>query len=95
MDLKEAWWREAVDSKCGSLWGGWCSLELSRTFGVGLWKNIKKGWEKLTNFTKFEVGDGSKISFWHDWCREQTLKVAFLVLYDLAWSFCVSPTSGT
>jgi hypothetical protein len=29
----------------GSLWGGWCSLELGGAFGVGLWKNIRKGWE--------------------------------------------------
>jgi hypothetical protein len=32
-----------VDSKFGNLWGGWCSLELVSAFGVGLWKNIKKG----------------------------------------------------
>jgi hypothetical protein len=45
---------------------------------VALWKNIKKGWDKLSSFTSFEVGDGSKISFWHDqWCGETSLKVAF------------------
>jgi hypothetical protein len=38
-----------------SLWGG-----------VGLWKNIKKGWENFSNFTRFKVGDGFMISFWHD-----------------------------
>jgi hypothetical protein len=27
----------AVDSKFGSSWGGWCTLEPSRVFGVGLW----------------------------------------------------------
>jgi hypothetical protein len=32
-------------------------------FGVGLWKNIKKGWEHFSCHTKFEVGDGSRISF--------------------------------
>jgi hypothetical protein len=74
-----------VDSKFDSLWGGWCSLEPVGVFGVGLWKNIRKGWDKLFSFISFEVGDGSKISFWHDqWCEEMTLKVAFPVLYGLA-----------
>jgi hypothetical protein len=31
-----------VDAKFGSLWGGWCSLESSSTFGVELWKFIRK-----------------------------------------------------
>jgi hypothetical protein len=31
------------------------------------------------------VGDGSKISFWHDlWCGDTALKVAFLALFDIA-----------
>jgi hypothetical protein len=30
-------------AKYGSLWGGWCSSELNGAYGVGLWKNIKKG----------------------------------------------------
>jgi len=28
-----------------------------------LWKNIRKGWGKLSSSTRFEVGDDSKISF--------------------------------
>jgi hypothetical protein len=40
---RDAWWRVAVDSKFGSLWGGWCSREPVGPFGVGLWKNIRKG----------------------------------------------------
>jgi hypothetical protein len=39
---RDAWWRVAVDSKYGSLWGGWCSCEISGAFGVGLWKYIRK-----------------------------------------------------
>jgi hypothetical protein len=35
--------RVAMDSKFGSLWGGWCSFEPLGAFGVGLWKNIRKG----------------------------------------------------
>jgi hypothetical protein len=44
---RDAWRRVVVDSKFGSLWVGWCSLEPIDTFGVGLWKNIRKGWETL------------------------------------------------
>jgi hypothetical protein len=55
---KEAWWRSAVDSKFGSLWGGWCSLKPPGAFGVGLWKNIMKGWEKFLGLSRIEVGDG-------------------------------------
>jgi hypothetical protein len=64
---------------------GWCSLVLVGAFGVGLWKNIRKGWDNFFNFTRFEVRDGTKISFWLDqWCGEAALKVAFLVLFGLA-----------
>jgi len=31
--------------------------------GVGVWKNIRKGWDSFSSFTRFVVGDGSKISF--------------------------------
>jgi hypothetical protein len=40
---RDAWWRVMVDAKYGSLWGGWCSLELTSASGVGVWKNIRKG----------------------------------------------------
>jgi hypothetical protein len=32
---RDAWWRVAVDSKFGSLWGGWCSHKPVGPFGVG------------------------------------------------------------
>jgi hypothetical protein len=74
-----------VDSKFGSLWGGWCSLEPGGPFGVGLWKNIRKRWETFKGFTRFVVGDGTRISFWHDlWCGDTVLKVAFPILFGIA-----------
>jgi hypothetical protein len=60
---RDAWRRVAVDSKYGSLWGGWCSLEPRGAFGVGLRKSIRKGWETLKGFTRHMVGDGTRISF--------------------------------
>jgi hypothetical protein len=41
-------------------------LFLLEPLGVGLWKNIKKGWDNFFSFTRFEVENGTKISFWHD-----------------------------
>jgi hypothetical protein len=81
---RDAWWRVVVDAKYGSLWGGWCSLELVSASGVGVWKNIRKGWDSFSRFTRFVVGDGSKISFWRDlWCRDTALKVAFPALFGI------------
>jgi hypothetical protein len=40
---RDIWWRVVMDSKFGNLWGGWCSREPIGAFGVGLWKNIRKG----------------------------------------------------
>jgi hypothetical protein len=84
---RDAWWRVVVDSKYGSLRGGWCSLKPTGAFGVGVgvWKNIRKGWDSFPHYTRFVVGDGSKISFWHDlWCGDIALKVAFPALFDIA-----------
>lgn len=53
-------------------------------FGVRVLKNIRKGWDSFSRFTKFVVGDGSKISFWHDlWCGDTALKVAFPTLFGI------------
>jgi hypothetical protein len=82
---RDAWWRVVVDSKYGSLRGGWCSLEPTGSFGVGVWKNIKKGWVSFYHYTRFVMGDGSKISFWHNlWCGDTVLKVAFPALFNIA-----------
>jgi hypothetical protein len=38
----------------------------------------KEGWEGFSKFVRYEVGDGSKVRFWHDvWCGEQPLKFSF------------------
>jgi hypothetical protein len=74
-----------VDFKFGSLWGGWCSLEPIGAFGVGLWKNIRKGWEIFLGLSRFEVGDGARTKFWHDmWFGVTALKEAFPILFGIA-----------
>jgi hypothetical protein len=75
-----------VDSKFGSLWGGWCSCEPVGAYEVGLLKNIKKRWGIFSGFTRFEVGDGVKTKFWHDlWWGNMVLKEAFPVLFGITW----------
>jgi len=70
--------------KFGSLWGGWCSFVPAGALWVGLWKNIRKGWETFLGFSRFEVGDGAMTKFWHDiWCGDTILNEAFLVLFGI------------
>jgi hypothetical protein len=59
-------WRAVVNSKYDSSCGRWCSNEPLGAFGVRLRKYIRRGWGKFSSRTKFEVGEGSKIRFWHD-----------------------------
>jgi len=40
---RDAWWRIAIDSKYGSLWGGWCSLlSLQEPLGWGCRRTLEK-----------------------------------------------------
>jgi hypothetical protein len=52
---------------------------------VGVWKHIKRGWDKFSKFVRFEVGVGSKVSFWNDvWCRDSPLKLPYPNLFHIA-----------
>jgi hypothetical protein len=82
---REALWRSVVDAKYGSSWAGWCSLDPHGSQGVGLWKNIRKGWSLFSSHTRFILGNGFRIRFWDDvWYGEMPLKEAFPGLYDIA-----------
>ena len=59
--------------------------ECRNSFGIGLWKEIRKGWEVVLLNAKFVIGDGSRISFWKDvWGREEALCRVFPTLFSLA-----------
>jgi hypothetical protein len=52
---------------------------------VGVWKCIRRAWDGFANYVRCEVGDGSRVLFWHDfWCGEQPLKVSFMELFTIA-----------
>jgi hypothetical protein len=45
---------------------------------------IRKGWETFSKFVRYEVGDGSKVSFWHDvWCGDIPLKISCPDLFSI------------
>jgi len=48
-----------VDIKYGSVRSGWCSKEIGGSFGVGVWKCIRRGWDAFAAHVRYEVGDGS------------------------------------
>jgi hypothetical protein len=93
---REALWRLVIEAKYESMRGGWCSNEVMGTYGVGVWKHIRKGWDKFSNVVQskkkkvfqccpFEVGVGSKVSFLHDhWCGDRPLKLSYSALCSIA-----------
>jgi hypothetical protein len=74
-----------VDAKYGTTWAGWCSSDPLGSHGVGLWKNIRKGWSLFCSHTRLTFGNGSRIRFWDDvWYGETPLNEAFPGLYGIA-----------
>jgi hypothetical protein len=81
----DALWRKVVDFKYGSMRGGWCSKEVGGSFGAGVWKCIRRGWDAFPAHVRYEIGNGSKVLFWHDvWCGEILLKTLFSELFLIA-----------
>jgi hypothetical protein len=66
------------DYQNGSMRGGWCSKEVGGSFGVGVLKCIRRGWDVFAAHVRYEAGGVSKVLFWHDvWCGELPLKTFF------------------
>jgi hypothetical protein len=78
----EALWKMVVEVEYENMRGGWCSKEVMGTNGVGVQKHIRRGWDSVSNFVRFEVGVGSKVNFWHDiWCDDRPSMVSDFVHY--------------
>jgi hypothetical protein len=82
---RDAYWRKVVEIKYGSMWGGWCTVEGHGSYGVSVWKSIRKDWGCFVPFISYRVGAGDKVQFWHDvWCSDLPLKVLFPELFSIA-----------
>lgn len=61
--------RLVVETKYDSMKGGCCSGEVDGHLEVEVWKNFRRGF--VFFFVRYEVGDRSKMRFWHDlWCMD-------------------------
>ena len=61
---REALWRQVISAKYGEEEGGWRSCVVRESYGVGLWKAIRRGWEAVGNNLVYSAGNGRRIRFW-------------------------------
>jgi hypothetical protein len=52
-----------IDVKYGSVKGGWCSLHAAGSYGVSVWKYIRRGCDTFAKDMRLEVGDGHHVHF--------------------------------
>ena len=67
---RDALWRHVIEVKYECIWGGWCTGPVSGPYGIGLWKNISRGWpffKKKKKKNLFDISDGSRVKFWQDY----------------------------
>ena len=55
---KEVFWNQVIRGKYGEEHGGWCSQEVRKGYGVGLWKTIRKLGHLVSSSFSFVVGNG-------------------------------------
>ena len=79
---RDTLWRQVIEVKYGCVWGGWCTSLVSGPYGIGLWKNISRGWPSFSCYILFDIGDGTRVKFWQDcWYGETPLAVRFPELF--------------
>jgi hypothetical protein len=94
-----------VDSKYSSAWGGWCFNEVHGSYGVELWKNIRRFWgsflapldlvrgmaSKFDSSMMFGVGIELSRHLFGTWLALPVLRI---LLRQTILSFLVPPISG-
>ena len=59
--------------------------EVRESYGISLWKNIRKGWEEFFLITSIRIGNGRRTRFWWDfWVGDSKLKDLFPLLFKIA-----------
>ena len=62
----EALWRQVICAKYGEEEGGWRSCVVRGSFGVGLWKTIRRDWDVIGNNMVYFMRNGRRVRFWKD-----------------------------
>ena len=79
--------------------GVWCSGVVRTSYGVGLWKYIRSGWDLFASYTRIEVGDDSTYCFGRiTRLAMEVLKIHILSYSDLlqmAMLLCQTLWSGS
>ena len=82
---RENLWRKVILGKFGEVEGGWTAREVRDSYGLSLWKDIRKGWEKFTHRTSILIGNGRRKRFWWDsWVGENKLKDVYPTLFRIS-----------
>ncbi|RVX08739.1 putative ribonuclease H protein [Vitis vinifera] len=82
---RESLWRKVIVGKFGEGEGGWTTREVRESYGMSLWKDIRKGWEEFFLRTSIGIGNGRCTRFWWDyWAGESKLKDLFPLLFRIA-----------
>ena len=64
-------WKNLTKLKYGLEEGGWFSAKPKVSFGVSLWKDIRREAQQQKQDCKLILGNGDRIRFWEDkWCEE-------------------------
>jgi hypothetical protein len=81
---RDALWRKVVDVKYGSMRVVGVLRRLGVLMGLACGK-VLGGDGMLLQLVRYEIGNGSKVLFWHDvWCGEIPLKILFPELFLIA-----------
>lgn len=68
---RESFWREIIGAKYDVMEGGWCTANGHGSYGVSVWRYIRRGWSDFWDKLNFTVGNGNDIRFWNDcWCGD-------------------------
>ncbi|KAJ9701144.1 hypothetical protein PVL29_006475 [Vitis rotundifolia] len=79
---RESFWRKVNVGKFGEDEGGWTTREVRESYGLGLWKDIRKGWEEFFLRTSIRIGNGRRTRFWWDiWVGDSKLKDLYPLLF--------------
>ncbi|RVW42578.1 hypothetical protein CK203_085380 [Vitis vinifera] len=57
-------WRKVIVGKFGEGEGGWTTREVRESYGMSLWKDIRKGWEEFFLRTSIGIGNALVADLW-------------------------------